>query len=38
MRDWPTTATTCGCDTLDVCALFADSNGSENSLHLHRVG
>jgi MerR family transcriptional regulator, redox-sensitive transcriptional activator SoxR len=24
MREWLTTATGCGCDTLDVCALFAE--------------
>ncbi len=24
MRDWLTVASTCGCETLDVCALFAD--------------
>ena len=38
MRDWLTTATTCGCDTLAACALFADSDGPESSIHLHRVG
>lgn len=37
MRAWLTTATTCGCDTLDACALFADSNGSANSLHRCRA-
>lgn len=24
MRDWLNTASTCGCDTLDTCALFAE--------------
>ena len=30
MRDWLTTATGCGCESLDVCALFED--GAADSL------
>lgn len=28
MRDWLTAASSCGCDTLDACALFADGLSS----------
>ena len=31
MRDWLTTATGCGCESLDVCALFED--GAADSLN-----
>ncbi len=36
MRRWLMTATTCGCDTLDACALFTEPGAA--SLELHRVG
>ena len=39
MRDWLTTATSCTCDTLDVCALFDPaSDGPAEPLRLVRVG
>lgn len=40
MRAWLTTATTCGCDTLDACALFdgASRPGQPPPLELRRVG
>jgi MerR family transcriptional regulator, redox-sensitive transcriptional activator SoxR len=38
MRRWLTTATACGCDTLDVCALFRESAPTSAPLELHPVG
>jgi MerR family transcriptional regulator, redox-sensitive transcriptional activator SoxR len=39
MRDWLTTATACGCDTLDVCALFeTPSDAPAAPLRLVQVG
>lgn len=37
MRDWLTTATDCGCDTLDVCALFDAAEAPTSSLQLVRA-
>lgn len=39
MRDWLTTATGCGCDRLDVCALFdTDADAPAEPLRLVQVG
>lgn len=39
MRDWLTTATGCGCDTLDVCALFDPAEDAPaEPLRLVQVG
>ena len=39
VRRWLTTATGCGCETLDVCALFAQENAlPPEGLHLVMTG
>ena len=38
VRAWLKTATTCGCDTLDACALFADASPGLDGLMVHVPG